>query len=72
MSSTDAEILILSAWDGLDNDSIAKILGLTEVNARVRLPRAKRRAENILLKIDAEFVNEQINATRVKPLRRAL
>ncbi|MEY4323145.1 MAG: hypothetical protein RL410_926 [Actinomycetota bacterium] len=69
LSPVDAEILILSAWDVLDNAAIAEVLGLTEVNARVKLHRAKKRAEKILQEIDADFVEEQIDATRVKPKR---
>lgn len=37
------EILTLSAWDDLDNDEIAAVLGLTPATVAVRLHRARRR-----------------------------
>jgi len=39
----DREILTLSAWDDLDNDEIAVVLGITAAAAAVRLHRARRR-----------------------------
>jgi RNA polymerase sigma-70 factor (ECF subfamily) len=69
ISALDAEILVLAAWDGLDSPAIAEVLGLTEVNARVRLHRAKKRAEKCLHQLDADFVEEQIDATRARPNR---
>jgi RNA polymerase sigma-70 factor (ECF subfamily) len=37
------EMLTLSAWDDLDNDEIAAVLGITPALAAVRLHRARRR-----------------------------
>jgi len=37
------EILTLSAWDDLDNDQIAAVLGLAPATVAVRLHRARRR-----------------------------
>jgi len=39
----DREILTLSAWDDLDNDEIAVVLGITAAAVAVRLHRARRR-----------------------------
>lgn len=39
----DREILRLLAWDGLDRDEIARVLGCTRAGVRVRLHRARRR-----------------------------
>ena len=44
----DAEVLRLWAWEQLDSDEIAYVLGTSSTAARVRLHRAKRRAEALL------------------------
>lgn len=44
----DAEVLRLWAWEQLDGDEIAYVLGTSSTAARVRLHRAKRRAEALL------------------------
>ena len=39
----DREVLLLTAWDRLDRDAIAVVLGCTRANVAVRLLRARRR-----------------------------
>jgi RNA polymerase sigma-70 factor (ECF subfamily) len=45
----DAEILRLWAWEHLEPAEIALVLGISSVASRVRLHRARRRLESILL-----------------------
>ena len=48
LSPRDAEVLRLAAWEQLDIPEIAYVLGCTPSAARVRLHRARRRAEQLL------------------------
>lgn len=48
LSARDAEVLRLWAWEQLSPQEIGHALGCTAVAARVRLHRAKRRAEQLL------------------------
>ena len=43
LSDRDREILILVAWDGLDRAGIARVIGCTGPEVRLRLHRARRR-----------------------------
>jgi RNA polymerase sigma factor (sigma-70 family) len=43
LSERDREVLLLSAWDDLDRDAIAAVLGCSKANVGVRLHRARRR-----------------------------
>ena len=70
LSEADAEILKLAAWDGLDPSEIAIVLGIAPTAARVRLHRAKSRAEKILQKDFPELTEERIDLSRAKPVRR--
>ena len=45
----DAEVLRLWAWEQLEPAEIALVLGISSVASRVRLHRARRRLESILL-----------------------
>ncbi len=45
----DAEVLRLWAWEHLEPAEIALVLGISSVASRVRLHRARRRLESILL-----------------------
>jgi RNA polymerase sigma-70 factor (ECF subfamily) len=49
LSESDAEVLRLWAWEHLEPAEIATVLGITSVASRVRLHRARRRLESILL-----------------------
>lgn len=42
MTGLDAEILLLSAWEGLSSSEIAKVVDLNPAAVRMRLTRAKR------------------------------
>ncbi len=44
----DREVLLLDAWDGLDNAAIAVALGCTRASVAVRKTRARRRLETLL------------------------
>lgn len=48
LSESDARVLRLWAWEGLDAGGIAVALGIAQVSARVKLSRAKKRAKKIL------------------------
>lgn len=43
LDERDREVLLLTAWDRLDRDAIAVVLGCTRANVAVRLLRARRR-----------------------------
>ena len=49
LSEPDAEVLRLWAWEHLEPAEIATALGISSVASRVRLHRARRRLESILL-----------------------
>lgn len=49
----EREILLLSAWDGLDPAQIAVVLGISANNAAVRLSRSRSKFEQLLAKHDA-------------------
>lgn len=48
LNESDAQVLRLWAWEGLDAAGIAVALGIAQVSARVKLSRAKKRAKKIL------------------------
>lgn len=48
LSSDDREILLLSAWEGLQPAEIAAVMGLRGATARSRLRRARGRLERVL------------------------
>ena len=48
LSTTDAEILRLAAWEGLTPAEIALVLDLSDAAARARLMRARQRAQRLL------------------------
>jgi RNA polymerase sigma-70 factor (ECF subfamily) len=43
LGERDREVLLLTAWEGLDRDAVAAVLGCTRANVAVRLLRARRR-----------------------------
>jgi RNA polymerase sigma-70 factor (ECF subfamily) len=43
LGERDREVLLLTAWDRLDRDAVALVLGCTRANVAVRLLRARRR-----------------------------
>lgn len=43
LGERDREVLLLTAWDRLDRDAIAVVIGCTRANVAVRLMRARRR-----------------------------
>lgn len=45
LAATDREVLMLVAWEGLDNERAARVLGITPQAFAVRLHRARRRLE---------------------------
>lgn len=57
LGETDREILLLSAWEGLQGHEIAKVTGLTSAAVRMRLSRTKRTLSRVRNK--EECLNEQ-------------
>lgn len=49
LSAADQEVLRLAAWEQLDNAGLAYVLECSEVAARVRLHRATRRLQQVVL-----------------------
>lgn len=68
LSPDDAELLRLSAWEGLDPTAIAEVLDCSAGTARVRLHRARRRAERVLRRLDeqAEAASSTIAPTATR------
>ncbi len=54
LPAADAEILRLSAWEGLESPALGEVLGCSAAAARVRLHRARRRAQRILDRLDEQ------------------
>lgn len=48
LDEADRELLTLVAWEGLDRDQIAAMLGCSRATIRVRLHRARRRLARLL------------------------
>ena len=53
LSERDREVLLLSAWEGLQCAEIARALGSTRTSAAVRLHRARRRLSAALSELEA-------------------
>jgi RNA polymerase sigma-70 factor (ECF subfamily) len=53
LDERDREVLLLTAWDRLDRDAIAVVIGCTRANVAVRLMRARRRLARELARADA-------------------
>ncbi|MET8139549.1 RNA polymerase sigma factor [Sphaerisporangium sp. NPDC005288] len=51
----DRELLSLVAWEGLDREQIATVLGLSRNAVRIRLHRARRRFARALAEADVRF-----------------
>lgn len=54
LRDADAELLRLSAWDGLTNDQLAQLLGITTNAVAIRLHRARGRLRTELERQDPE------------------
>jgi RNA polymerase sigma-70 factor (ECF subfamily) len=54
LSRTDREALMLIAWEGLDNDDAARVLGCSAVAFKVRLHRARKRLARLLEAADRD------------------
>jgi RNA polymerase sigma factor (sigma-70 family) len=67
LSNMDSEILLLAYWDDLSTGAIAKVLGISETSARVRLHRARNRADKVLAKVEPGFREARIDLNRSKP-----
>ncbi|GAA3126348.1 RNA polymerase sigma factor [Streptosporangium carneum] len=68
LSDDDRELLSLVAWEGLDRQEIAVVLGLSRNAVRVRLHRARRRFARALAEADVRFTSE----SRLIPAERQL
>ncbi|MEY3407232.1 MAG: hypothetical protein RL038_293 [Actinomycetota bacterium] len=67
LSETDCEILLLAYWDDLSQSDIAQVLGLSDVSVRVKLHRARSRADKILAKLDSQYREVRIDQNRSQP-----
>lgn len=65
----DAEVLRLWAWEQLDSDEIAYVLGTSSTAARVRLHRAKRRAEALLTESHPAVPFPRVTARTIEEYR---
>ncbi|MEP7194380.1 MAG: sigma-70 family RNA polymerase sigma factor [Actinomycetota bacterium] len=61
LSERDAEVLRLWAWEHLEPAEIAIVLGVSSVASRVRLHRARRRLEVILLTATHNQLNPSVS-----------
>jgi RNA polymerase sigma-70 factor (ECF subfamily) len=55
----DREVLLLTAWDDLDRDQVARALGCSRANVAVRLFRARRRLAALLTGDEAGAANDR-------------
>lgn len=69
LRETDREILTLQAWDDLDNDEIALVLGIPQRNVAVHLHRARKRLARELVRLGVS--GSQKNPNRVKSEERS-
>ena len=53
----DREVILLTAWEGLDRAAVARVLGCTRANVALRLFRARRRLEDALVEPETPLVN---------------
>jgi RNA polymerase sigma factor (sigma-70 family) len=53
LDERDREVLLLTAWDRLDRDAVAVVIGCTRANVAVRLMRARRRLARELDRADS-------------------
>ncbi|GII64734.1 hypothetical protein Skr01_48190 [Sphaerisporangium krabiense] len=58
LPDADRELLSLVAWEGLDRQQIATVLGLSRNAVRIRLHRARRRFARALAEADVHFALE--------------
>ncbi|GAA1687717.1 hypothetical protein GCM10009733_100480 [Nonomuraea maheshkhaliensis] len=58
LPDTDRELLSLVAWEGLDRQQIATVLGMSRNAVRIRLHRARRRFARALAEADVHFTAE--------------
>lgn len=68
LSEDDRELLSLVAWECLNRQEIATVLGLSRNAVRVRLHRARRRFARALAEADVRFTSE----SRLIPAERQL
>jgi RNA polymerase sigma-70 factor (ECF subfamily) len=68
LSDDDRELLSLVAWECLDRQKIATVLGLSRNAVRIRLHRARRRFARALAEGDVRFTSE----SRLIPAERQL
>jgi len=52
VSESDRELLLLAAWEGLDNPALATVLGCSRTAVAVRLHRARKRLSAVLADLE--------------------
>ncbi|MFF5206429.1 RNA polymerase sigma factor [Streptosporangium sp. NPDC000396] len=68
LSGDDRELLSLVAWEGLEREEIAKVLGVSRNAVRIRLHRARKRFSRALAQAGVLFETE----SRMVPAGRSL
>lgn len=53
LSVADQELLMLSAWEGLNGSQLARVMGCSATTVRVRLHRARQRLEAVCAAVEA-------------------
>ncbi len=62
LKATDREVLLLTAWEGLDANQVAEVLGCSVQAVYTRLHRAKRRLAAQLQPQDGTLHTAEVNA----------
>jgi RNA polymerase sigma-70 factor (ECF subfamily) len=68
LSDDDRELLLLVAWEGLDREEIATMLGLSRNAVRIRLYRARKRFSRALGEADVRFMPTNAIVPAGRPL----
>jgi RNA polymerase sigma-70 factor, ECF subfamily len=63
LAEADREVLMLVAWEGLDNERAAVVLGVSPQAFAVRLHRARRRLEGSILRLSGNRSPDESAAT---------
>jgi RNA polymerase sigma-70 factor (ECF subfamily) len=59
LDGDDRELLMLTAWEGLDAADVGRVLGCTPGAARIRLHRARRRLDAVIAALTSEDPGER-------------
>lgn len=62
LANDDREVLMLTAWEGLDAAGVGRVLGCSAGAARVRLHRARRRLDELIAALSGQDTLEKHGA----------